>query len=800
MNLNKEFFELKQRLLKKTHDLNIESEILNELNDFEQNLASFQSQPLPNSEIIDLLISAHTKLLWVFDLDEQRFSKVHSATNSINGFSADEFKTFALFDIIMPDDLPGFEAWISEQAKKTTINSKNIQLYEFTVKQFCKNGSEIPGMLQLLLRKNTTNFHLELIGIIDISASETVENQEQANFNNLSNFIIESADDCLMFFDKKGILTYCSNSFEKLTGQKPGDLLKGLVKYRSIIHPDNHLHVINTINNSILNEQSCKLEFRIVMSNISEKYVDAILNPVYGSLGEIIGYGLSLRDITELKKNEIELLKKQYRLNRTNKELERIIELRTSDLQQKSAHLADSRTQFQNFVNYSAIWETFHDASGRIIYSSNAFEKITGYPVSDLLTEKVKIENLVHPDDLSDFAIKYSSALIGERVDDFEFRIFTKNHEIKWVSETIHQIYLDDGSRIGIRSGIKDVSFRRQLQKELFETKGYLENLFNYANVPIIVWQTDGKIIRFNPAFERLTQYTANEVIGKQIDCLFPEKTKEIALQLFQNTVHLQALNETEIPIECKNGDTKVIVWNSALVHEQTNKTITATIAQGQDISGRVEAEKRVFSAIIEAEERERSSFARELHDGLGPLLSSIKFGYEWLERPGLKTPREEIIKKIAANTDEAIRTVKEISSKLSPYVLTNFGPVFAISSYIDKISQIHDTQFHFESNTDKRFNPEIEVSLYRATLECINNAIKHAKAENVFISIIHLDESITVDISDDGIGFELAKELENPKGLGLFNMSNRIKSLGGDFKIFSEPEKGVHISFLLYL
>jgi len=130
----------------------------------------------------------------------------------------------------------------------------------------------------------------------------------------------------------------------------------------------------------------------------------------------------------------------------------------------------------------------------------------------------------------------------------------------------------------------------------------YLENLFHYASVPVIVWDTVCKITRCNHAFELLTGYSEEEVLGKELHMLFPEANRDKSLSKVKSALTGVQWDSVEIPILRKDGDTRILVWNSANIYAEDGKTFLATIAQGIDITER----KRVEEALGESEERYR--------------------------------------------------------------------------------------------------------------------------------------------------------------------------------------------------
>ena len=126
----------------------------------------------------------------------------------------------------------------------------------------------------------------------------------------------------------------------------------------------------------------------------------------------------------------------------------------------------------------------------------------------------------------------------------------------------------------------------------MYRTREHLENLFDYANAPIIVWDTDFRITRFNHAFERLTGLRAEDVMGRPLDILFPEASRVDSLSHIKRTLAGERWEVVEIPILRTDGAVRTVLWNSANIYDKDGTTLTATIAQGQDITERKQAEE----------------------------------------------------------------------------------------------------------------------------------------------------------------------------------------------------------------
>ncbi len=146
--------------------------------------------------------------------------------------------------------------------------------------------------------------------------------------------------------------------------------------------------------------------------------------------------------------------------------------------------------------------------------------------------------------------------------------------------------------------------YREQLSiaHSLRETSAYLESLFTHANVPIIVWDSQFRVTRFNRAFESLTGRAASEVVGQSLDALFPPNRIESSMRHIVDTQHGQRWETVEIEVLHVDGSTRTVLWNSAPIFEPDGVTLAATIAQGQDITKRkqVEFDLRKLSVAVD--------------------------------------------------------------------------------------------------------------------------------------------------------------------------------------------------------
>lgn len=212
----------------------------------------------------------------------------------------------------------------------------------------------------------------------------------------------------------------------------------------------------------------------------------------------------------------------------------------------------------------------------------------------------------------------------------------------------------------------------------------------------------------------------------------------------------------------------------------------------------RRESENKVLQAIVDTEERERRQFARDLHDGIGPLLSNIKMSISALDRSKINGFNKNVVDNINNLITESISALKNTSNNLSPHILESFGLISALNAFIDNISMLGRLEISFSHNIDNvRFDQQVEINLYRVICELFQNTIKHADAANISLMIHFHDNRLIIQYLDDGKGFD--PESDSIKsGMGLSNMRSRLKAMQGDIELKNIMPKGMMTSITL--
>ncbi len=217
----------------------------------------------------------------------------------------------------------------------------------------------------------------------------------------------------------------------------------------------------------------------------------------------------------------------------------------------------------------------------------------------------------------------------------------------------------------------------------------------------------------------------------------------------------------------------------------------------------RRESELKVLSAVIQAEEKTRQAVARELHDGLGPVLSSIKMINSTFDQEKLGTHNKKIVERTDQAVDEAILSLKEISNFLSPHLLTNYGITKAVKTFANQLLSDTSVDFDFFTNLkEQRYAYEIEINVYRIFTELVNNSIKHADPDKIVLEIMEEDRLLRFKYLDNGKGFGKTRYGLTPEdtGMGMSNIRSRVKSLNGSFHMETSPGEGLLVHIVIPL
>lgn len=316
-------------------------------------------------------------------------------------------------------------------------------------------------------------------------------------------------------------------------------------------------------------------------------------------------------------------------------------------------------------------------------------------------------------------------------------------------------------------------------------------NIFTYSNDCMYILNKKKEIIEANNAFLKLIGFTDTNQDLKKVNSIVRKKHKDLIDKTFALNNDSKK-NFAEFEFSGDGNEPKILEINSNEICYSNDVFLFSIL---RDISDRRNLERKIVETIFQTQEEAQSKYAAELHDGLGPLLSTLKMHIQWIANPDNTSNKDKIINHAIQTIDKAIYSVKEIANNLSPHILQRFGLAYAITAYIEHVKETNNVEAIVSSNLNERLKPNIELTLYRIILECINNSMKHAMAKKIIVKFNKLPNLLQINFSDNGIGFNVEKELNEGHGMGLFNIQNRIKHIGGEIKIVSSKNNGTDIT-----
>ncbi|HEY9362379.1 MAG TPA: ATP-binding protein [Chitinophagaceae bacterium] len=213
-----------------------------------------------------------------------------------------------------------------------------------------------------------------------------------------------------------------------------------------------------------------------------------------------------------------------------------------------------------------------------------------------------------------------------------------------------------------------------------------------------------------------------------------------------------------------------------------------------------LETEKQLTatSAVLKGEEQERTRLAKDLHDGLGGMLSGIKYSLNTMKGNLIMTPDNvQAFERSMDMLDSSIKEMRRVAHNMMPEALVKFGLDTALEDFCNDINQSGAVQVDYQSigMANVIVDQTTAITIYRIVQELLNNTLKHAAAKTAIVQLTKSDGHLSVTVEDDGKGFDTSI-LDQSKGIGWINIQNRVEFLQGKLDVQSEIEKGtsVHI------
>lgn len=483
-------------------------------------------------------------------------------------------------------------------------------------------------------------------------------------------------------------------------------------------------------------------------------------------------------------------------------------------LDQQQALMADLKLgeiRYRTLVesSHDLIWEV--DATGRITFMNPAAKTIYGYEPAEMIGWN--FADLMDPADLEHAMQVFQDALVsGEQTFNYENRVRNKEGEI--VILDAHAVVRRDeqGNIVGTMGTSQDITERKAAEERLRQSEKRFATVFQANPAAIsITTLADGRFVEINQSYLDLSGFTRQELIGHTLEDIGIERKPEAREKLVQRLLAAEShmLQGDLLHFHTKDGQARDCLTSHTLI-EIDDQPCIAFIAM--DINERMEVERRLrirsqelqllTAKLAETEEAERHRLARELHDQVGQSLALLGFKLNMVQsqlsdpQTGIDDQEDELDDALDL-VNEVSKGIRSVMDDLRPMVLIDYGLAAAINWYADRFRS--RTDLAVEVNCPAlvpRLPQEAANAFFRIVQEALTNTFRHARANYVTLILRDEDGRVTLEIADDGVGFDLSatQEARQRRSWGMINMRERATGVGATFAVETQVGQGTTI------
>lgn len=491
------------------------------------------------------------------------------------------------------------------------------------------------------------------------------------------------------------------------------------------------------------------------MADGIHRYLNVLLAPEYHESGKIVGFYSCSIDTTSLVKAE-----------------------RESQL---------SQDRFESLTLNSGDAFFFHDIHQNILDVNQVATEMLGYSRQELLSMKAgDIDPRWHGKTYQTFLER----LEINSPQTFDTTIITKSgSEIPVESRFVKR---QEGDAVYIQSLLRDRTEKREQEIRLQRSEERLRLIFENVEDYIAIIDPNGVFESINKTSQGLD---FNDVIGTSILDFYDnvEKKEELRNQ-FES---LKTTGSTVVLEDSYTGpDGTRRTYSRKFIGIFHGSKFYKAVLIVRDVTAERDREHSVMTAVLRGQEQERKRLGAELHDGIGQVLSAISLKVSQLKSELKNTDPETVaagLNTLGSELQSAIREVRNISHDLMPEVLESLGLRAAFNEMCSSLHERSGIKVEFDAvDLEAKYDPIIEMNLYRIAQELLTNAQKHSKCKHLFVSLIDHGDSINLTVEDDGQGFNPELEVV---GIGLKNVRSRLKVISGQFDIESAVNSGTLIN-----
>ncbi|MFO7803874.1 MAG: PAS domain S-box protein [Desulfovermiculus sp.] len=476
--------------------------------------------------------------------------------------------------------------------------------------------------------------------------------------------------------------------------------------------------------------------------------------------------------------------------------------------------LRESESKYRSIYHKTPAMLHSIDEQYRLVSVSDYWLEITGYTREEVIGRK-----------LTDFFTPESKQLAEDIIlprffkrglsKEVPYKFIKRNGQIMDILLSCLGIWDEDGCIARTLAISVDVTARNRAQEELKKAKEKLSKysrgleklvhqrsqemsgILKYTPAVIYIKNRQGEYQLINDRFEKLFHVSKEDIVGKRDEDRLPAA---VASQLRSNDLQvLKTETECQFTEWVRQADGLHTYLSVKFPIYGQDQSVVGVCGISTDITELQKAQdklRRLSARVMENQERERAALSRELHDELGQMLTALRMDSVWLEKRLPETDekaarRASIMRDLV---DKTIDDVRHMAYQLRPGVLDDLGLIDALDSLVQDFRGRSDWSCTFETDQIPEVESPTATAVYRIVQEGLTNALRHARASQVKVSLTCTDnQNLVVKICDDGVGFDVRAE-EHNQGFGLTGMQERAHLVGGSLSFSAQPGQGTTI------
>ncbi|HEY9363826.1 MAG TPA: PAS domain S-box protein [Chitinophagaceae bacterium] len=698
-------------------------------------------------------------MIWMSDLADT-LTYVNKSWIDFTGITPQRLRVNSWESLIHPEDV---EATLHESNTAFRLQKPVTLIYRLlsaTLDYRWVIETSIPRILE-------DGSFIGFIGsIVDINDQKIKEDQLRYQAT-----ILENVSDIIVFTELDGTIKTCNGIAENFYGVKKDEVTGKNVK--EIVSLDyGHVTRDDAIG-ELFSNGIWKGEAAFTNKKGEKKYLLNTISLVKNERGENIGILTLGRDVTERKMAE--------------------------------RQLEQSELFYRNLIANSLDGILIVNEDGIIRFSTSAVQNILGYSSSDILGKNCF--SYVHPDDLAKSIGAFKNEVEEKSVlKSLVVRLLTKDGS--WLCCMLRSHNLASNPHInGIVIYFYDDTLRTQARAALKESESRFRNLISDLQLGVMLVNEKRQITLCNKNGLELLGFSEEQLIGKSINdpdwdficengkpltaAMRPGaiafKTKKTVTNFVMGILHQDARERvwvltTAVPILNDMGEVIHIVTSFADITQRKK-------LEQKLIDEEINKQRLLTQATIDGQEKERKEIGKELHDNIGQQLTTTKLFLDIARKTADENTIEMLNMSITSISD-IINEIRSMSRSLVPPTLGDLGLVESVTElcYSLRRTQAFNIRFYHKSFNEQGLQHNQNLMIYRIIQEQLNNIIKHSEAKSVILKLSSEGGLISLDIVDNGKGFDLEK---SKKGLGLLNIVNRAELFHGKVEIVTAVNKG---------